>query len=113
MYDEYKRVRGSVGLPKDELLPVDATSSNQICDVFGIHPNLPFLKESFDQKEAIFFAGVGVLSEPVTKDNYLMKTKTQLFAHNTSKFLSRTFSTKLFFPKLMFLCNLNTYFSTK
>lgn len=96
MYDEYKRVRGSVGIPKQELLPVNAETSNQVCDVFGIHPNLPFIKESFDQEQVIFFAGVGVLTEPVSKDNYLMKTKTQLFAHNTSKFLSGFLFTSLF-----------------
>lgn len=87
LYDEYKTVRGSVGLSKNDLLPIDAQGSNQICRRFGLHPNLPFVKTLYDEDDVAFFAGVGVLSEPVTKDDYWMKTKTQLFAHNTSKFI--------------------------
>lgn len=86
MYNEYKAVRGAVSLPKEDLLTVDATSSNQVCNMFGLHPKLPFLKELYDDEDALFFAGVGVLSEPVSKNDYSIKTKTQLFAHNTSEY---------------------------
>jgi uncharacterized protein (DUF1501 family) len=87
MYDEYKNVRGSIALEKDDLLPIDAESSNQICSSFGIHPKLPVLKKLYDEKEAIFLAGIGVLTEPVNNQNYESKTKTQLFAHNTGQFV--------------------------
>ena len=59
MYKEYKSVRGSVGLEKETLLPIDTRSSDQVCDVFGIHPNLPLVKELYDEKEALFFSGIG------------------------------------------------------
>ena len=87
MYAEYKTARGSIGLQKQDLLPIDAKGSKQICNTFGVHPNLPLIKELYDENEAIFLAGIGVLSEPVTNNNYEMKTKTQLFAHNTGEFL--------------------------
>ena len=85
MFHEYKMARGTVALSKEELLLIDAETSNQVCDVFGIHPSLPVVQELYGQGDALFVAGVGVLSEPVTKENYVSKTKTQLFAHNTSK----------------------------
>ena len=87
MYAEYSDIRGSIGMPREELLPINSEDSHQVCDTFGIHPKLPFLKEVYDQEEAVFMAGIGVLSEHVTQDNYESKTKTQLFAHNTSKYL--------------------------
>jgi uncharacterized protein (DUF1501 family) len=96
MYDEYKNVRGPIALEKEDLLSIDAGSSNQICSSFGIHPKLPVLKKLYDEKEAIFLAGIGVLSEPVDKTNYESKTKTQLFAHNTGQFV-RIFMIVTFF----------------
>lgn len=86
MYDEYKSVRGSVALSKDDLLPIDAQDSGQVCKNFGLHPNLPFIQNLYAEGDVSFFAGVGVLSEPVSKNNYWFKTKTQLFAHNTGEF---------------------------
>jgi uncharacterized protein (DUF1501 family) len=85
MYDEYKTVRGSIALSKEELLRINTSKSQQICEVFGIHPHLPLIKELYEKEEAVFLAGIGVLSEPVAKNNYEIKTKTQLFAHNTSE----------------------------
>jgi len=84
MYQEYKEVRGSIGLEKEDLLTIDANSSQQVCGTFGIHPNLPFLQQMYESNEASFLAGIGFLSEPVTKLNY-QRTKTQLFAHNTQQ----------------------------
>ena len=86
MYEEYRTVRGSVRIPKEDLLTIDAEDSNQVCDTFGIHPNLPIIKDLYNVDDVAFLAGIGVLSEPVTKKNYALKTKTQLFAHNTGKY---------------------------
>ena len=74
-----------MGLPNTSLLPIDASSSSQPCNMFGIHPNMPFLKNLYDEKDASFIAGIGVLTTPVTKNDYNDKTRTTLFAHNTSK----------------------------
>ena len=73
-------VRHQVAISKGRLLPIDA--SNQVCSKFGIHPNLPAVRDLYDDGDLLFFANTGVMSQPVTKDNYYSLTKTQLFAHN-------------------------------
>ena len=76
----------SVSLKKDALLPIDASSSDQPCSVFGLHPSLPVLQELYQNGTALFVANIGVLNKPVTKTNYMRETATQLFAHNASKY---------------------------
>ena len=75
--------RGSVAIANRDLLEIDASSSLQQCKKFGLHPKLPTLQDLYNEGDALFVAGVGVLTEPVSKSNYVAKTKTQLFAHNT------------------------------
>lgn len=82
LFQEYQDVRGSIALDKDSLLSIDATGSSQVCNEFGLHPQLSSIQRLYESKEVAFLANVGVLNEPVTKKNYLSKTKTQLFAHN-------------------------------
>ena len=54
-----------------------------MCSTFGIHPNLPHLKSLYDGDDLLWVANMGVLQEPVTKENWRDKTgKTSLFAHN-------------------------------
>ncbi len=86
LYDQYEKVRGSVAIRKKDLLMIDASTSNQPCKKFGLHPSLPILKKLYDGGDALFMAGIGVLTKFVTKDNYLSETGTLLFAHNTCKF---------------------------
>ena len=73
-------VRQQVALSKDILLPISATG--QVCSEFGIHPQLPSIKKFYDDEDLLFFANTGVLSRPVTKDNFYTLTNVQLFAHN-------------------------------
>ena len=73
-------VRQQVAVAKNQLLPISA--SEQICDEFGLHPALSSIKSLYDDSDLLFFANTGVLSQPVTKDNYYVLTNTQLFAHN-------------------------------
>ncbi len=75
-------MRGSIGLAKESLLPINATSSDQVCESFGIHYKLPFLKELYDQNKLAFLAGIGVMSAPSNRSNYYKVTKTDLFSHN-------------------------------
>ena len=86
MYKEYRKARGSVALSKKQLLPINAATSSQPCSVFGLHPRLKVLQKLYNENAALFFANIGVLTEPVSKENYSFKTVTQLFAHNASKF---------------------------
>ena len=83
---QYRNTRGKVAIPKGDLLKIDAYTSSQQCKKFGLHPKLPFLQSLYNDRDALFFAGIGVLSSPVTKNDFMHKTKTQLFAHNTSKY---------------------------
>ena len=80
MYAEYKNVRTSLALEKSTLLPIDTLGSNQICDTFGLHPNLGTLQSLYNNQDLLFVSNVGVLSQYVTKDNW--QSTPSLFAHN-------------------------------
>merc|ERR1712100_783898 len=82
MFEEYRSVRAEAALSKDQLLTINAAGSSQVCDTFGLHPKLTFLQSLYDEGDALFFANVGVLFEPVTKETWKSRTPTQLFAHN-------------------------------
>lgn len=69
MYNQYKSVRGEIGLRSGNLHNIDASSSGQVCTTFGLHPSLSFLKSLFDQQDLLFLSNVGVLSAPATKAN--------------------------------------------
>jgi len=83
LYNQYAEMRGTAALSKDELLLIDASSSAQPCSSFGLHPRLKTMQKLYDERNALFFANIGVLDEPVQKKNFREKTVTQLFAHNT------------------------------
>lgn len=83
IYDEYSQLRGNeASLADDEMLRLDAIDSNQPCDRFGLHQNLSVLKSLYDTKRGIFFANIGHLDKPVTKENYFVETNAQLFSHS-------------------------------
>ena len=107
-YSQYKAIRGLAGMRRSRLLPIDATGSSQPCDTYAIHNKLPVLKELYDNGEVSFIAGIGVMTEPVTKEDYVRKTRTQLFAHDKSKseFSSNSsVSSQTFNPFFYILCN--------
>ncbi len=86
MFDEYERTRGDIALEKSSLHTIDTSSSSQVCDTFGLHQSLPFIKTLFDRNDLTFFANIGVLQQPVTKENWWQNTgETALFAHNTQQ----------------------------
>ena len=80
-------IRQQVALAKHELLPIPATG--QVCSEFGIHPQLPAIKDLYNDEDLLFFANTGVLSQPVNKDNYYELTNIQLFSHNHMRDESR------------------------
>ena len=82
-YNHYASVRGEIAIPKIDLLPIDASSSSQVCSTFGIHPNLPHLKSLYDDGDLLWVANMGVLQQYCTENDWQEKTdKTALFAHN-------------------------------
>jgi len=82
MYQEYLDVRGNVAIPKAPDLVIEANNSLQVCRKFFLHPNLSFLKILYDERDMLFLANTGILTEPVTKDDWKYKTQSMLFAHN-------------------------------
>ncbi len=74
-------MRQQVALQKDQLLPISA--EGQVCSKFGLHPELGAIRTLYNNGDLLFFANTGVMSQPVTKDDYYILTATQLFAHNT------------------------------
>ena len=83
MFDEYTEVRGQIALSKNSLHTIDATSSGQVCNTFGLHQSLPFIKSLYDANDLAFIANMGVLQQPTTKETWYEDTRaTGLFAHN-------------------------------
>ena len=82
MYDEYKEVRGNIALDNETLLLVDTGGEKQPCDYFGIHYDLPVVKELYDDGDLLFFMNTGQMNEDVDKSNWRRKTTTALFSHN-------------------------------
>jgi cullin-associated NEDD8-dissociated protein 1 len=59
---QYTEVRGElIALPKNELLPIDASGSGQPCSTFGVHPSLPTVQQLYVDGDASFLANVGVM----------------------------------------------------
>lgn len=86
MFDEYTKVRGDIALDINTLHTIDTSSSGQVCDTFGLHESLPFLKTLFDDEDLTFFANIGVLQQPTTKLNWSQNHReTALFSHNTQQ----------------------------
>jgi uncharacterized protein (DUF1501 family) len=85
LYDEYQIARGNVtaGLPGSSMLPINASSSDQPCDMFGLNDKLPILQEIYNAGHGSFLANTGHLSKPVNKYNYFTETRTQLFSHHS------------------------------
>jgi cullin-associated NEDD8-dissociated protein 1 len=86
MYEEYSVVRDVVALPKGQLREIAVPANTQPCNTFGIHPDLSYIEELYEDNDASFFANIGNLIEPITVAEYNSKTKQipmGLFAHNT------------------------------
>ena len=82
MYAEYAQVREEVALKKEDLRVLNGTTDNQICETFGVHPQLQAVQEMYNDGDLLFFTNTGVLTKETDKHNYRSDTVTQLFAHN-------------------------------
>ena len=81
LYEEYAEIRGSNHLMPEELIEIDASTSNQPCDSFGVNKNLEKVASMYNYGELAFIAGIGHLRNPVNKTNYQEDTLAQLFSH--------------------------------
>ena len=84
---EYHAVRTTVGIDNNRLLPITSPPGEQPCDTMAVTPAMPGLRDMYEiDGDAAFMANIGTLFEPMTKEEYLGKTKRfprSLYAHNT------------------------------
>jgi len=86
VHERYRLIRGKtdsedgVGLPLSRLLEIPSNNPNQPCTSFGIHEELPVLKQLYEQ--TIFVANAGLLAQPVSTRDFRDLTNVQLFSHN-------------------------------
>lgn len=85
MFAEYEAVRTFNALKKEELLPIDTSESNQVCEIFGLHPAMPFLQRLYNDGDLSFLANIGLLNEFCDKHDYKVKTNMLLGSHNTQR----------------------------
>jgi len=91
LYDEYMQVRTDVALLPQQLHTV--TTPGQACSDFGIHSELSFIKELYDQKQAAFVSNVGALVEPLTKTQFKKGGASRcvgLFSHSDQQQAAQT-----------------------
>ena len=82
LYAEYAQVREEIALKKENHRVLQGTTDNQICEKFGVHPQLEAVQGMYDDGDLLFFTNTGVLTKETDKQNYSRDTVTQLFAHN-------------------------------
>ncbi|KAL7541680.1 LOW QUALITY PROTEIN: hypothetical protein ACHAXR_011131 [Thalassiosira sp. AJA248-18] len=83
-YAEYVAARGQISLPIANLTLIDASSSNQDCDTFGINHVFDDLAQLYNDGDALFVTNTGVLGTKSTKHTqWNDESGTQLFAHNS------------------------------
>ena len=81
LYADYRSVRGIAGMVDASLLPINATGSDQPCNDFGVHSLLESFQDIYDNEDGVFLANFGHLSKPVTKNDWLLETRADLFSH--------------------------------
>jgi hypothetical protein len=64
LYDEYSKARGvgksSIGLKRDEMLPINGTSARiSQCETLGVNQLLPAYQSIFNEGSGVFFANMG------------------------------------------------------
>eukprot|EP01046_Picozoa_sp_COSAG06_P010573 COSAG06_NODE_579_length_14027_cov_2.460942_5_plen_3130_part_00 len=86
LYAEYAEARSTMAMPLADLLPIDLheDSQPQPCTTYGMHPAQGKVKELFDAGQASWFANIGTLTEPITRDDFYRGNRPYgLFSHTT------------------------------
>ena len=68
LYDEYQQVRKISAMTSNKLLEV--STQGQSCGSFGVHYQLPFLRQLYQEGRAAFVSNIGSLVEPMDKNDY-------------------------------------------
>ena len=80
---DYAKVRGSMAVGRNSLLPINPITTDG--KEYGLHPNLPYVQQLFEDGNAAFVANVGTLVEPTTVLKYrnrIVKRPLSLFSHS-------------------------------
>ena len=80
---DYAAVRRSLAINRDSLLSISPASYND-GNSYGFHPGMPEARQLFQENKLSILANVGMLAEPITKEQYEKKTKRtppNLFSH--------------------------------
>ena len=87
LYAEYAEIRSNIALPLSDILPMDLHEDNaQPCTTYGTHPALGKVKELWDAGEASWFANIGTLIEPTTRDDFFRGDRPpKLFGHDSQQ----------------------------
>lgn len=81
---QYKEVRGDLAFADDEFDLTITPNTDQPCEEFAIHEELPYIKKLYDEGDLLFFANVGVVNKNgMDRHNWDAKTKSRLFSHNS------------------------------
>merc|ERR1719393_703075 len=83
---QYRDVRGPLAFDrsKGEYDLTITPNSEQPCESFAIHEDLPFVKELYDDGDLLFFANVGVVNNnKMNRENWEDKTRARLFSHSS------------------------------
>jgi len=70
LYEDYVRVRGPAAISQADLLQITTPRNTQPCNVYGIHPSYPILRDHYNAGDAAFFANIGAMVEPITQATY-------------------------------------------
>jgi uncharacterized protein (DUF1501 family) len=82
-YNTYASTRRSLAIPRDQLLKL-APTNWQPAD-YALHPEMPLLRDLFQQQKLAVIGNLGTLIEPTTQADYVNKRvqlPPQLFSHN-------------------------------
>lgn len=83
-YTAYATGRGAVALPQPQLLPITPVSTGD-GRLWGLHPQMPGIRDLFASRRAAIVANVGPLVAPVTKSQWDAGTASlppQLYSHS-------------------------------
>ena len=94
---EYMKIRGAAALTKAKMRSVSTGGANvvghtQPCANFGLHNTFVDVQRMYKAGNAAFFANVGTMVEPMTKQEYkdrMKKAPKSLFAHNVQTSLTQ------------------------
>jgi uncharacterized protein (DUF1501 family) len=87
LYAEYAEVRSNIALPLSQILPMELHEDNtQPCTTFATHPALSMVKTLWDAGQASWYANIGTLVEPVTREQWFSRSvdvPPLLFGHDS------------------------------